>query len=479
MGADRVTLAVLVNAYREETVAGEAEGRTVLGLHPALAPIKAGVFPLVKKDGMPEFATRLAAELRRAFPVFYDESGSIGRRYRRQDEVGTPFCITVDGQTAADETVTVRERDTLEQDRVAATALAGYIAERMPRRDGPVGTWRGAQRLTLDRLRADGQTLHGRGLARVLWSHSGLKATAELQPIYERHARVTGIGGASIWCAPSFGIRARHEAHRSAPADAGMGGRVSGGPSAGRDRGARDRLGVLGRRPAAGRTGRAVPASGDRDRQRAGSARAAGTRRGSGGARRERELVPIRRERLQRERDFVEGWSSRANYNAAFEALSGIALPALVDRMPRRAWRTREAMWDDLLPARRAAVARGPGRRTDACRRARAVPRAGVRSVSSRARQWRRRCARQVAEMGIDADAQAADPLRYGRASREAVAGVLRAGAGPRRGVSRHAAARRPDGLPDAAARARPRAALRAHRAPTIHSSIAGSATTR
>jgi glycyl-tRNA synthetase len=133
VGADRVTLAVLVNSYREETVEGETEGRTVLGLHPALAPIKAGVFPLVKKDGMPEFAMALAADLRARFPVFYDESGSIGRRYRRQDEVGTPFCITIDGQTAADQTVTIRERDTLRQERIAAVAVGDYVLERITR----------------------------------------------------------------------------------------------------------------------------------------------------------------------------------------------------------------------------------------------------------------------------------------------------------------------------------------------------------
>jgi glycyl-tRNA synthetase len=133
VGADRVTLAVLVNSHREETVDGETEGRTVLGLHPSLAPIKAGVFPLVKKDGMPEFATALAADLRARFPVFYDESGSIGRRYRRQDEVGTPFCITIDGQTAADQTVTIRERDTLRQERIAAVAVGDYILERITR----------------------------------------------------------------------------------------------------------------------------------------------------------------------------------------------------------------------------------------------------------------------------------------------------------------------------------------------------------
>jgi glycyl-tRNA synthetase len=130
-GADRTTLAVLVNGYREETVAGEDEGRTVLALHPALAPIKAGVFPLVKKDGMPEFATKLAAELRQSFPVFYDESGAIGRRYRRQDEVGTPYCITIDGQTTQDSTVTVRDRDTLKQDRLPADRVAEWISQRI------------------------------------------------------------------------------------------------------------------------------------------------------------------------------------------------------------------------------------------------------------------------------------------------------------------------------------------------------------
>jgi glycyl-tRNA synthetase len=131
VGADRTTLAVLVNAYREEAVPGETEGRTVLALHPSLAPVKAGVFPLVKKDGMPEFARKLAAGLRARFPVFYDESGAIGRRYRRQDEVGTPFCVTVDGQTTQDSTVTIRDRDTLQQERVAADRVAEWIAQRL------------------------------------------------------------------------------------------------------------------------------------------------------------------------------------------------------------------------------------------------------------------------------------------------------------------------------------------------------------
>jgi glycyl-tRNA synthetase len=131
VGADRTMLAVLVNGYREETVEGEDEGRTVLRLLPSLAPIKAGIFPLVKKDGMPEFAERLAADLRPHFPVFYDESGAIGRRYRRQDEVGTPFCLTIDGQTIQDNTVTVRDRDSLVQERVAADRVREYISGKL------------------------------------------------------------------------------------------------------------------------------------------------------------------------------------------------------------------------------------------------------------------------------------------------------------------------------------------------------------
>jgi glycyl-tRNA synthetase len=131
VGADRTTLAVLVNGYREEVVEGESEGRTVLGLHPSIAPIKAGVFPLVKKDGMPEMAHRIADDLRSTLPVFYDDSGAIGRRYRRQDEVGTPFCITVDGESLTAGTVTVRDRDTLKQERVDAGQLRSFIGEKL------------------------------------------------------------------------------------------------------------------------------------------------------------------------------------------------------------------------------------------------------------------------------------------------------------------------------------------------------------
>jgi len=129
LGADRLALVVLVDAYREESVEGEE--RVVLGLAPSIAPIKAGVFPLVKKDGMPEMARRIHDDLQRRFPVFYDDGGSIGRRYRRQDEAGTPFGVTVDGQSIEDQTVTVRDRDSLAQDRVHADQLAAYLEERI------------------------------------------------------------------------------------------------------------------------------------------------------------------------------------------------------------------------------------------------------------------------------------------------------------------------------------------------------------
>jgi glycyl-tRNA synthetase len=130
VGVDRTCLVVLADAYREESVEGEE--RVVLGLQPRLAPIKAAVFPLVKKDGLPEIAHRLHEELRRAaIPSFYDESGSIGRRYRRQDETGTPWCVTVDGQTQEDQTVTIRDRDSLLQERVALDQVRAWIHERL------------------------------------------------------------------------------------------------------------------------------------------------------------------------------------------------------------------------------------------------------------------------------------------------------------------------------------------------------------
>jgi glycyl-tRNA synthetase len=128
-GADRVTLTVLVDAYREEQVEGEL--RVVLGLHPALAPIKGAVLPLTKKDGLPELAESLYHDLRRKVPMFYDDAGAIGRRYRRQDEAGTPWCFTVDHDTLVNRTVTVRDRDTMQQERISIDQLGAWMAERL------------------------------------------------------------------------------------------------------------------------------------------------------------------------------------------------------------------------------------------------------------------------------------------------------------------------------------------------------------
>ena len=129
-GADRTTLVVMMDAYREEQLEGEV--RTVMGFHPRIAPIKAAILPLVNKDGMPEFATKLHTEFKRAgIPASYDDGGSIGKRYRRQDEAGTPYAFTVDGQSSADQTVTVRDRDTLKQERIAASQVLDYVRERI------------------------------------------------------------------------------------------------------------------------------------------------------------------------------------------------------------------------------------------------------------------------------------------------------------------------------------------------------------
>lgn len=128
-GADRTTLAVLCAAYAEEEVKGEQ--RVVMKFAPKLAPIKAAVLPLVKKDGLAEIAQDLEKKLRRRFATYYDQAGAIGRRYRRQDEVGTPFCICVDYDTKEDNTVTVRERDSMEQVRMPMDELASYIAPKV------------------------------------------------------------------------------------------------------------------------------------------------------------------------------------------------------------------------------------------------------------------------------------------------------------------------------------------------------------
>ncbi|HEX3150440.1 MAG TPA: glycine--tRNA ligase [Gemmataceae bacterium] len=129
-GADRFTLAVLCEAYHEDKqpdAKGNMEERLVMKFHPRLAPVKAAIFPLVKKDGMPEKAQALYRELKKHFKVEYDDAGAVGRRYRRQDEIGTPFCITIDGDTLKDDTVTIRDRDTLQQRRIASKDVLSEI----------------------------------------------------------------------------------------------------------------------------------------------------------------------------------------------------------------------------------------------------------------------------------------------------------------------------------------------------------------
>jgi glycyl-tRNA synthetase len=132
-GADRAALAFLLDAYVEEPPPpGTNEGRTVLRLHPRLAPTKVAVFPLVKKDGMPEAARAVVEKFfKQQIKAVYDEKDAIGRRYRRQDECGTPYCITVDGQTAQDGTVTIRERDSMKQDRIKVEDAVEVVKKRL------------------------------------------------------------------------------------------------------------------------------------------------------------------------------------------------------------------------------------------------------------------------------------------------------------------------------------------------------------
>lgn len=131
VGLDRTTLMVLCDAYREEEVDGDS--RTVLKLHPKLAPTKVGIFPLIKKPDLQELAKKIETELKEEYTVQYDEAGSIGKRYRRQDEAGTPFCVTVDFDGLEDNTVTIRYRDDMKQDRISVDRLGDVI------RDGMIG----------------------------------------------------------------------------------------------------------------------------------------------------------------------------------------------------------------------------------------------------------------------------------------------------------------------------------------------------
>jgi glycyl-tRNA synthetase len=128
-GVGRTVLALLCDAYDEDDIGGEQ--RTVLRLAPHMAPIKLAVLPLVNKDGQPEKARAIYEALRARWPVEYDAGGSIGKRYRRQDEIGTPWGVTVDHQTMEDDTVTLRDRDTLEQVRISVTELGDEIERRL------------------------------------------------------------------------------------------------------------------------------------------------------------------------------------------------------------------------------------------------------------------------------------------------------------------------------------------------------------
>ena len=128
-GADRGTLAFMVDAYDEEEVEGRE--RVLLRFHPRLAPVKVAVLPLVNKDGQPELARKIYEDLRKRMPAEFDTGGSIGKRYRRQDEIGTPWGVTVDHQTMDDQTVTLRDRDSLAQDRIAIDALGDELERRL------------------------------------------------------------------------------------------------------------------------------------------------------------------------------------------------------------------------------------------------------------------------------------------------------------------------------------------------------------
>jgi len=131
IGLDRMFLTALCNAYEEQDLSTteKKDSRTVLHLHPALAPVKAAVLPLTKKDGLPEKARKILSELKFDFNMHYDEKDSIGKRYRRQDAIGTPICITVDHQTLEDDRVTIRHRDSMEQERVAISELNAILTK--------------------------------------------------------------------------------------------------------------------------------------------------------------------------------------------------------------------------------------------------------------------------------------------------------------------------------------------------------------
>ncbi len=134
IGLDRMFLSVISNAYAEEKIVkedGTEDERVVLRIPPVIAPVQIAVLPLVKKDGLPEKAREIISRLRFEYNCQYDEKDSIGRRYRRQDAIGTPYCITIDHQTLEDNTVTIRYRDSMEQERIPVDKLENIISEKL------------------------------------------------------------------------------------------------------------------------------------------------------------------------------------------------------------------------------------------------------------------------------------------------------------------------------------------------------------
>ncbi len=134
IGASRSLMAFLCASYAEElapTAEGGEEKRIVMRFHPKLAPQKAAVLPLVNREGMPEIAQNLTKELQKHYRVFFDDSGAIGRRYRRQDEIGTPYCITIDSDTLKDQTVTIRDRDSMQQERIALDSVNSFLFDKI------------------------------------------------------------------------------------------------------------------------------------------------------------------------------------------------------------------------------------------------------------------------------------------------------------------------------------------------------------
>jgi glycyl-tRNA synthetase len=133
VGVERPTLAFLIDAYREEeapTSSGKVEKRTMLRLHKRLAPVKVAVLPLSKHADLTPVAEKVADSVRQKLVTDFDITGSIGKRYRRQDEIGTPFCVTVDFETLDDDAVTVRERDSMDQERIPVAGLVEYLVKR-------------------------------------------------------------------------------------------------------------------------------------------------------------------------------------------------------------------------------------------------------------------------------------------------------------------------------------------------------------